>query len=320
MKRIIAKVLGPLGLLLLLAGCGGGNSGPHTSPSNSSPGVIIYNSTICAYVGCTGGTPPNTIYQIEPDGTNRTVLLGAAASLTSVSPNGEYFLIYNPGYRSLGSLSIYNRKTGQSRSPIAELKAEYILSYGPTIWLPDSSGLIFSLEYADQQGAHNTTFQVQADGTNLQAVAPLDYRLGMQFFPNSQQIAFIDGTTFRNFQIYVSDRDGTRRRLLLNATGINSFDISSDGQKIAFSATKNKISHLYIANVDGSGMKQLTSGVDRDDAPNFSPDGSRIAFRRVIEVGIEGDKGNLFVVDADGQNLKQITFDDTSLSPQWISQ
>jgi TolB protein len=54
---------------------------------------------------------------------------------------------------------------------------------------------------------------------------------------------------------------------------------SPDGNKIAFSSTRDKNTDIYVMDADGSGEIQLTCNVGKNSAPSWSPDGKRIAFR-----------------------------------------
>jgi Tol biopolymer transport system component len=69
---------------------------------------------------------------------------------------------------------------------------------------------------------------------------------------------------------------------------------SPDGSLLAFLGTGDEgSSQIFIAGIDGSGIRQLTQGVVRAWSPAWSPDGTKIAF--------EGSRGegfrNLFVLD-----------------------
>jgi Tol biopolymer transport system component len=84
---------------------------------------------------------------------------------------------------------------------------------------------------------------------------------------------------------------------------------SSDGRRIAFQGWANSdltLEGIYTANaLDGSGLKRLTHGHDLPG--DFSPDGRQLAFLRG-DPSIEG-LGTIFVINADGTGLRQITPD-----------
>ena len=64
---------------------------------------------------------------------------------------------------------------------------------------------------------------------------------------------------------------------------------------------------------DGTSLMRITTGDDH--APTWSPDGSQIAFSRGAEDSAEQD---IFVVNADGSGLTQLTTDPAADShPSW---
>jgi Tol biopolymer transport system component len=65
---------------------------------------------------------------------------------------------------------------------------------------------------------------------------------------------------------------------------------------------------LWVVRPNGSGLRRLTTSPSArsDYNPDWSPDGSSVVFeRRVLENGTDGD--DLWVVDADGSDLHQLT-------------
>lgn len=63
---------------------------------------------------------------------------------------------------------------------------------------------------------------------------------------------------------------------------------------------------------DGSNVVQLTSDASTHRSPAFSPDGSKIAFWSDAS-----GRRNIYVMDADGCNLRQLTVDAESMDPAW---
>jgi TolB protein len=69
------------------------------------------------------------------------------------------------------------------------------------------------------------------------------------------------------------------RRVFANYPGANlSPAVSPDGQKVAMILSRSGSPNLWVCNVDGSGLKQLTNTRDEDSCPTWSPDSREICF------------------------------------------
>jgi uncharacterized protein YjdB len=101
---------------------------------------------------------------------------------------------------------------------------------------------------------------------------------------------------------------------------------SPDGFRMVFTGTHNHGTSIFMANIDGSGVVMLTDGTNREDQPVWSPDGTRIAFRRWAPGGPPGifNPAHIWVMNADGTgqvNLTAgaqpgVTFDSPTWSPR----
>jgi WD40 repeat protein len=92
-------------------------------------------------------------------------------------------------------------------------------------------------------------------------------------------------------------------------------DVSPDGQRIAFTTDTTGSQQLYIANLDGSGLRQLTRGFADVAQPVWSPEGDRIAF-----IGLEADGvvRNIHVVDVGTGRWRRVTNESKDTwSPEW---
>ena len=104
--------------------------------------------------------------------------------------------------------------------------------------------------------------------------------------------------------------DGQHRRSLTTAPGVQEgAKWSPDGSKIAFNAFEFDQEPFSIAirvmRADGSHQRQLTHGAI-DVEPVFSPDGTKIAFGRIVGDSPTGQLEAIYVINADGSGLREV--------------
>jgi dipeptidyl aminopeptidase/acylaminoacyl peptidase len=87
---------------------------------------------------------------------------------------------------------------------------------------------------------------------------------------------------------------------------------SPTGDRVAFDATRDGNTEIYIVDSDGSNPVRLTTNPAEDWAPAWSPDGTRIAFAS-DRTGI----GQIYVMAADGSNVTQLTDLADNIGPSW---
>jgi TolB protein len=118
--------------------------------------------------------------------------------------------------------------------------------------------------------------------------------------PDGKRVAFNsdrDGT----HNLYVIGADGTGLRQLTHEqrgveAGMQSW--TADGQRIYFGLFGKGPPRMCRIAPDGAHFKVIGTGID----PAVSPDGKTVAFARV-----EPDGHHLFVMDADGSNVRRLT-------------
>jgi Tol biopolymer transport system component len=120
-----------------------------------------------------------------------------------------------------------------------------------------------------------------------------------------------------------NERTGLTRRL----TSARGYDAegsySPDGEWIVFTSTRDAYAkalspreqklleedpsyfgEIYIMKADGTGQRRLTDAPGYDGGPFFTPDGSRIVWRRFDESGLIA---NVWTMNVDGSDARQIT-------------
>lgn len=91
---------------------------------------------------------------------------------------------------------------------------------------------------------------------------------------------------------------------------------SPDGKKIVYASNQDEGMNLYVLDLESDVTTRLThSRPCYNGGPFFSPDGSRVIFRADRE---EQDYLQIYVVDVDGNNERQLTFNNAvNWAPYW---
>jgi Tol biopolymer transport system component len=190
-------------------------------------------------------------------------------------------------------------------------------------WSPDSQALVFTIEA--NKGA--LIYRVNADGTNL---VNLSERIGSQpgrafgaqWSPVEDMIAY--HSSEGGLHIALMNKDGGDRRKLISwETTAETLDPatewppqwSPDGKKIAFTSVSSFGDlDIFVINLDGTDLTNLTNQPGIDCNPVWSPNGQMIAFVSTRD----GDQ-EVYVMAADGSNQINISNDPgvPDINPTW---
>jgi Tol biopolymer transport system component len=178
-------------------------------------------------------------------------------------------------------------------------------------WSPDSQQIAYSSRdvfTSDGQLIENPTWDIyviHVDGTNpVQLTRDPGSEMEAAWSPDGSRIAFISDQNGSDFNIYVMNADGTDI-LQLTDDSANEFGPawSPDGGQIAFTSDHSGNVQIYVMNADGSNVALLTEDASNSAYSSWSPDGSHIVF----ESDRSGGNANIFMMDADGHNVIQLT-------------
>nr|WP_290666818.1 thioredoxin domain-containing protein [Ardenticatena sp.] len=135
------------------------------------------------------------------------------------------------------------------------------------------------------------------------------------YSPDGTQIAFVSNRDGR-LGLFVMDADGQNVRRLIDLEGetINPLgNWSPDGQRLIFADTRRDGTQaIRVVDVETGTVETLVERNGVDTAPSFSPDGRRILFFSDRDGGMD-----VYVMDADGQNVQRLTNDGNSIYPVW---
>jgi len=150
------------------------------------------------------------------------------------------------------------------------------------------------------------------------AVERLTFHFGADstptFSPDAGQVAFVSDRS-GNPQIYVLDLAKKQARRLTNLNWCDSPAWSPTGEWIAFAGRANRKDKMdiFLVDVTGGQIRQLTHGEGSNEDPTWSPDGRLLAFSSTRD-----GRPQIYVMDADGSAPRRIAdVPGSSTTPHW---
>lgn len=134
------------------------------------------------------------------------------------------------------------------------------------------------------------------------------------FSPDGSQAAFVSDRS-GNPQIYLLDMDTQRAKRLTNLNWCDSPSWSPTGEWIAFAGRANQKDRMdiFLVDVTGNQIRQLTRGEGSNENPSWSSDGRFIAF-----ASTRSGRSEVYVMDADGSAPhKPAEIPGSSFTPTW---
>jgi Tol biopolymer transport system component len=187
---------------------------------------------------------------------------------------------------------------------------------------PGANGLI---AFASKRTGRYELFTMTPEGRDVRQLTdgPGD-DIAPNWSPDGTKIVFTS-TRDGSREIYVMDADGgDQTRLTDDPAADHRPDWSPDGTAIVFASERGAgrarargglvRRQIFVMDSDGGNLRRLTRNDELDNAPHFSPDGSRIAFLRVQENGHMA----VYTIAADGSDERKLTPDELNgAEPDW---
>ena len=169
--------------------------------------------------------------------------------------------------------------------------------YAPD-WSPVAPRLAFTrLDHRTDKP--NAVFVANGDGSGARPL--ISNAMFPKWSPDGRKIAFLrQSEDARELALWVANADGSRPRAVARHVVVYVFDWSPDGRKLVFDDRRGK-AHVFVVNVDGSGLHRLTRAYREDTQPAWSPDGRKIAFT------CSQKNEDICAVNADGSQRRRLT-------------
>jgi Tol biopolymer transport system component len=278
-------------------------------------------------------TSPHPVPPIElqwaPNGETLAVLQGGiwanhklgivspgSGALSWLGPGGHYSAIGDTDWARSGDRLVFTRSDNDACVPTCWQHGEVYridpdgseetnLTNSPeserlASWSPDGKHVVFTRCPAPCRGYQATwsLWSMNADGSGQrQLSADLGDRRAVAWSPTGDEIAFI-----RDGDAYLIDADGSGERRLgagsdLDWSPIGEELVTTDGHSVT------------VHHVDGSPSRRIADGPSATN-PDWSPDGSRIAFQVTHWIPLENRPtahhpvSRIMLVDPDGSDLR----------------
>lgn len=207
----------------------------------------------------------------------------------------------------------------------------------PALSHATSSGRNGEIAFSSPVHGVSQVFTVKPDGTGLRQVThgttPAG-QYGLSWSPDGRSLLY-PVTDAKGMDVLVESRaDGSDPTVVSapctgTCLGDDAAVYSPDGTKIAFERAFGPIVNdnasrvaIFTMNANGSDLTQLTQHstptTTEDHGPQWSPDGTKIAFTRVNTTARPRGESAIEVMNADGSNLRRLTpFRIGAAHPSW---
>jgi hypothetical protein len=176
---------------------------------------------------------------------------------------------------------------------------------------PGITGLTGRVVFTRAGGRYGdeTLFVANIDGSNEKQLSDLDSACCPWAVPDGSLLVRASSAADDRLDPLLFAADGTGARLFPLPDGLQfgSGPLSPDGKRVVLEGFKvpMAVTSTYIADVDGTHLEALTK--DHFIPGDFSPDGKTVLLFTTPVIDGPPRPGSLWLVDADGSNLRQLT-------------
>ncbi len=252
--------------------------------------------------------PNSSLWTIDVETGNKKPLETKGDAIQpSWSPNGKRIVYWFLDEKNQAELATIPATGGE---PVVITKDE-AADWNP-VWSPDGKFIYFGSD----RGGNMNIWRVGIDeetgegsGEPEAVPTPSMYIRHLAFSPYGKTLAYIRYETHSNLQSIAFDPENLKTVGEANmvTSGNKQFSMpamSPNGEEYVLRSFPTlTTAEIAVFNRDGSNLRFLTNDKFRDRSPRWSPDGKRIAF-----TSDRSGKYQVWMINADGTDLRQITF------------
>ena len=250
----------------------------------------------------------SNIYISDYDGANQTrVTVSRSLDITPVwSPdrNSIAYTSYRSDFPDILIQFIYEGRVPFKPAAGSSEKQNFLPA-----WSPDGTQLAFT----SNRDHNSEIYVVNRDGTNLRRLTNHpNIDVTPTWSPTGNQIAFTSDRT-GSPQIWIMNADGSEPQRITNESNCDRPTWSpAPFNEIAYASRGGAGYDIKIFDFASRSSKTITDGIGSNESPAFSPNGRHLAF-----TSTRAGKEQIFLIDRDGKNLRQITRQGMNRYPNW---
>ncbi|MEO9483778.1 MAG: DUF5050 domain-containing protein [Ekhidna sp.] len=222
-----------------------------------------------------------------------------------ISPDGEtlVFTSERVGWWKIWTMNL-------ATNEFKQLTHKSSADYSPT-WSPNGSRIVFT----SSRDGNQEIYSMNKNGDDKINITKSPSADLMPFWAHDGYIYYstsIDGI----YQIARIKPDGSKKEILTGSQDNKLMpQLSTDGSRILYYGDRDGNMEIYILALKSNEVLRLTNHPLMDIRPRWSPDNTEIVFER----GNKGNNHHIYLMDAAGNNVKQLTNKYYNYSPSFLS-
>ncbi len=221
-----------------------------------------------------------------------------------ISPDGKQLVFTS---ERIGWWKIW--KMDLATKELKQLTFNGSAAYSPN-WSPNSKRIV----YTSQENGNQEIFTMNEDGSEKQNITNSQNSETMPFWANDGFI-YYSSQEKGIYQIARCKPDGSNKTVITETSGDKLMpQLSSDQKEILYYGNEDGNMEIYLYNIASKSSIRLTNHSLMDIRPRWSADNTKIVFER----GNKKDNQHIFIMNRDGSQQKQLTFEHYNYAPSFI--